>query len=244
MGSDDRPVDEALVNFDPPLRQAVLLRRYKRFLADIRFASGEPVTVHCPNTGAMMGLPTQEVRCWVSLSANAKRRYPHTLEMIETGGVPVGINTGLPNRLAEEAIASGRIPELSGYDRIRREVRYGTNSRIDLLLERDGSPPCHVEIKNVHLCRRAGLAEFPDCVTSRGAKHLDELALLARAGQPAAMLFVVQRSDVAAFTLARELDPAYAAAFDRARTAGVTMLAYRCRVAPESVAIEDRLAVL
>jgi sugar fermentation stimulation protein A len=142
-----------------------------------------------------------------------------------------------PNLLAAEAIAAGAIPELAGYGRLTREVRYGANSRIDLLLTDPSRPDAYVEVKNVHLMRRPGLAEFPDSVTKRGAKHLDELAGVAAAGKRAAMLYLVQRNDARSFALAADIDPAYARAFDRARAAGVEMLAYACRIAPEEIAV-------
>ncbi len=164
------------MRFPQPLTQGILLRRYKRFLADVTLPDGTELTVHCPNPGAMMGLNTPGNRVWISDSGNPKRKLRHTLELVEAqapaGLVMVGMNTMLPNRLAEEAIVAGRIPELAGYETLRREVRYGENSRIDLLLESEGLPPCYVEVKNVHLVRREGLFEFPDCKTARGAKHL------------------------------------------------------------------------
>jgi sugar fermentation stimulation protein A len=167
------------------------------------------------------------------------------LEAIEADGVAVGINTGRPNRLAEEAIRAGRIAELAGVAAIRREVRYGANSRVDLVLEHAGEVrPTYVEIKNVHLSRRAGLAEFPDSATARGVKHLGELAAMAAAGTRAVMLYIVQRPDAARFAIAADLDPAYAAAVAAARAAGVEMLAYACRVSPEEIAVSHRLDMI
>jgi sugar fermentation stimulation protein A len=176
------------MRFSTPLVAATLVRRYKRFLADVLLPSGEILTVHCANPGGMIGLTVPGARVWLSRSENPKRKLPHSWELIEvdlgSGAELVGINTAHPNALAGEAIASGRIPELAGYERIRREVRYGENSRVDFLLESDLRPPCYVEIKNVHLMRERSLAEFPDAVTKRGAKHLVELA--ARPAQEAA----------------------------------------------------------
>ena len=175
------------MQFDPPLIEAVLLQRYKRFLADVRLPDGSELTVHCPNPGAMMGLSDPGNRVWISDSRNPKRKLRYTLEMMEVaspsgGKAFVGINTMHPNKLAAAAIEAGFIPELSGYERLRREVKYGENSRIDILLESDDRPACYVEIKNVHLVRKPGLHEFPDCKTERGAKHLGEMANMVSQG--------------------------------------------------------------
>ena len=153
----------------------------------------------------------------------------------------VGINTAHPNAIAEEAISGGAIAEFAGYDNLRREVRYGKNSRIDILLESDGRPPCYVEIKNVHLVREPGLAEFPDSVTARGAKHLDELSDMVREGARAAMFYLVQRGDTERVAIARDIDPNYGEALDRARAAGVEVVAYACTVTDEGVEISAAL---
>jgi sugar fermentation stimulation protein A len=178
---------------------------------------------------------------WLS-PAGAGRKLPFGWELVRVGDGLVGINTAWPNRLAEEAIASDRIEALRGYETKRREVAYGVNSRIDLLLETSGKPRCYVEVKNVHLKRR-GAAEFPDCVTMRGAKHLDELSAMVKAGQRAVMLYVVQRGDCEDFTLADDIDPAYASAFDRARRAGVEMLCYRCDISRDGIEIDRPLPI-
>ena len=223
--------------FPDPLMEARLIRRYKRFLADIEWPDGSTDTVHCPNPGAMLGLDAPGSRVFVSRSANAKRKYPLTLEIVEADGTLVGINTILPNRLAEEAITNGVIAELAGYDTLRREVRYGRNSRIDILLEHPDRPVCYVEVKNVHLRRQPGLMEFPDCVTARGAKHLQELGDQAEAGHRAVMVFIIQRADGARFDLARDIDPKYAASFARARRRGVEALAYSCTVSASDILV-------
>jgi len=236
------------MQFPSPLVPATLVRRYKRFLADVLLPSGETVTVHCANPGSMIGLDVPGARVWLSRSANAKRKLAHSWELIEvdlgSGIELVGINTGHPNALATEAIAAGLIPELAGYPVARREVKYGKSSRVDLLLEAPARPPCYVEIKNVHLMRQGGLAEFPDAVTSRGAKHLGELSEMAAAGARAVMLFLVQIGSAARFALARDIDPAYAQAFDLARAAGVETLARRCRLTCHGIEVGDAIPIV
>lgn len=235
------------MTFDEPLAEGILLARYKRFLADVRLADGREVTAHCPNTGAMLGVAAPGSRCWVSRSDDPRRKLAFTLQAVEADGVMVGINTGLPNRLAEEAIRAGLFPELGATAGIRREVRYGRASRVDILLEPAGNaaaPRRLVEVKNVHLVRTPGLAEFPDCVTTRGAKHLAELADAVAAGDGAAMLYLVQRPDAARLSMAADLDPAYAAAFAEARSRGVLMLACGCRLTPEEIAVDRRLEIV
>lgn len=233
--------------FPSPLRRGRLVKRYKRFLADVVLDTGETVTATCPNTGSMMGLTEPGAVVWLSESDSPTRKYRHTWEMVEAdlgkGPSLVGINTGHPNKLVAEAIEAGRIASLKGYPLLRREQKYGVNSRIDLLLECARKGLCYVEIKNVHMMRRAGLAEFPDSVTERGAKHLEELAAMVMAGHRAVMLFLIQRSDVKRLSLARDVDATYGAAFDRAVAAGVEVMAYRCRITPEEIAVERQVPV-
>jgi sugar fermentation stimulation protein A len=235
------------VRFSAPLIPATLLKRYKRFLADVMLPSGETMTVHCANPGAMIGLNAPGARVWLSRSANAKRKLAHSWELIEvdlgSGIELVGINTSHPNALAAEAIAAGMVAELAGYDTIRREVRYGQNSRVDFLLENARRAACYVEIKNVHLMRRPGVAEFPDAVTKRGARHLDELAAMVSQGRRAVMLFLIQIGSARRFKLARDLDPGYAAAFDRARAAGVEMIAYRCGISYDGIDVVEPVPI-
>jgi sugar fermentation stimulation protein A len=232
------------MRFPAPLTEGRLLRRYKRFLADIELANGEVVTAHVANPGAMLGLAEPGMRVLLSRSASLTRKLPWSWELVEAAGALVGINTAHPNGIVAEAIAEGAVPELAGYDILRREVRYGKNSRIDILLSGAGKPDTYVEVKNVHLSRVPGLSEFPDSVTARGAKHLAELSDMVAAGHRAVMFYFVHRDDTTAFRLARDIDPTYAAAFDRALAAGVEMLAYQCRVTPEEVAVTRRLPVL
>jgi len=227
------------MRFPDPLIPGTLIRRYKRFLADVTLPGGEEITVHVANPGAMTGLDTPGSRIWLSKSDSAKRKLPYSWELVEVelgkGSELVGVNTGYPNRLVAEALAGDRIAGLGGYTSVRREVKYGKNSRVDFLLEGSGRPPCYVEIKNVHLMRRAGLAEFPDCVTLRGAKHLDELAAMAAAGARAVTLFLIQIGSAERFALARDIDPAYGRAFDRARASGVEAVAWKCAISREAI---------
>jgi len=236
------------MRFPSPLIPATLIRRYKRFLADVRFDSGEEITAHVANPGAMTGLDKPGSRVWLSKSDNAKRKLPYSWELVEVdlgaGTELVGVNTGHPNSLVAEALAAQTLPELAGYENIRREVKYGTNSRVDFLLEAEGRPPCYVEIKNVHLMRRSGLAEFPDCVTQRSAKHLGELATVARGGARALMLFVIQIASSKRFSLARDIDPAYGQAFDRARGMGVEALAHVCTVSRDGIAVAGPVPIV
>ena len=229
------------MNFASPLIRGRLIRRYKRFLADVMLDDGREVTATCPNTGSMLGLATPGSIVWLSVSDSPTRKYPHTWEMIEAdlgaGPVLVGINTNHPNRIVAEAITAGTISELSGYTTLRREVKYGLASRIDILLENPSKPICYVEIKNVHLSRTPGLAEFPDSVTERGVKHLVELSAMVAAGHRAVMLYLIQRADAESFAFAQDIDPRYVAAFEAARSAGVEALAYACDVKPEGIEI-------
>lgn len=231
-----------------PLEPARLIRRYKRFLADCRLADGTEVTAHCPNPGAMMGLDAPDLPVWLSRSTNPKRKLSHTLELVALPSGLVGINTGHPNRIAEDAIRTGHIPDLTGYATLRREVKYGRNSRVDLLLEDPGKPPAYVEVKNVHLRREDGphptAAEFPDCVTARGAKHLLELADRVAAGDRAVMLYVVQRMDCDHFRVAADIDPAYAAGLSTAMAAGVEAMAYTCHLDLERIVLDRPIPVV
>jgi sugar fermentation stimulation protein A len=225
------------MQFPTPLIPGVLVRRYKRFLADVVLDDGTELTAHCPNPGAMLGLNSPGFRVWLSKSSDSKRKLAHTLELVEADGALVGVNTMHPNRLVAEALANDAIPELAGYTTHRREVNYGTKSRIDFLLQHPGRAPCWLEVKNVHLMRTQGLAEFPDCVAARSAKHLRELEAMAGSGDRAVVLFVVQRIDCEAFSACRELDPIFAATLDHATAAGVEILVYACDITAESVVI-------
>ena len=232
------------MRFPAPLIEARLIRRYKRFLADVELADGTVATVHCANPGAMTGLATPGLRVLLSRSPSTTRKLPLSWELVEADGGLVGINTAHPNRLVEEAITAGTIAELAGYTAIRREVRYGRNSRIDLLLSAAARADAYVEVKNVHLSRTPGLAEFPDSPTARGTKHLAELADMAAAGHRAVMVYLVQRGDCAAFRLAADVDPVYALAFARARAAGVEAIIYDCRIDEQDIVVNRPLPLV
>ncbi|MBT4710385.1 MAG: DNA/RNA nuclease SfsA [Alphaproteobacteria bacterium] len=226
-----------------PLIRGTLVRRYKRFLADVALDSGGEMTVHCPNPGAMLGLTEPGIEVWLSKSDNPKRKLSHTWELAHVDGGLTGVNTMVANRIGEEAIGGGVVPELDGYANLRREVKYGKNSRVDLLLQGDDRPDCYVEIKNVHLMREAGLAEFPDSVTARGTKHLGELAAMVKAGHRAVMLYVVQRGDCDRFALAADIDPAYASAFADAKAQGVEAIAYGCALSVKEIVLNKALTL-
>ena len=235
------------MHFTDPLRRGTLIKRYKRFLADVTLEDGDDVTAHCPNPGSMMGLNAPGSEVWLSPARNPERKLRYSWELVRFDGRLVGINTGHPNKLVEEAVASAAIAELDGYDNVRREVRYGKNSRIDLLLEGGGRPDCYVEVKNVTLKRDAtghgGAAEFPDSVTKRGAKHLVELGDMVAAGNRAVMVYVVQREDCDHFRLAEDLDPGYAEAFAVARSAGVEAICYSCKIGLDGIHIAAPLPI-
>ena len=231
------------MKFPDPLISGRLARRYKRFLADVELEGGETVTAHCPNPGSMMGLAEPGMTVWLSRARNPKRKLKYSWELVAADDTLVGINTGHPNGLVAEAIAAGAMPELAGFERLRQEVRYGKNSRIDILLENDGAPPCYVEVKNVHLRRSPGLAEFPDSVTARGAKHLVELGDMVESGARAAMVYLVQRNDCETFKIAADIDPNYDKALGVALERGVEALCYACEVAPEGIELVRALPV-
>ena len=236
------------MQFVSKLIPATRARRYKRFLADVVLDNGDMMTVHIANPGAMTGLDRPFSRIWISNSDNPMRKLPFSWELVEadfgTGPELVGVNTANPNMLVADVLGTGLIPELRDYASVRREVKYGTNSRVDFLLESKGRRPCYLEVKNVHLMRKPGLAEFPDCVTARGAKHLGELATVVAGGARAVQLYVIQIPSTDRFTVARDIDPAYAAAFDRARARGVEMLAWRCAVTVEGIEIATPVPIV
>lgn len=226
----------------PPLVAGTLVKRYKRFLADVTLEDGSLVTVHCPNSGSMMGCATPGSRVLLSSSSNSTRKYPFGWELVQVDGFWVGINTGLPNRLTREAIEDGTVVELQGYATIRPEVPYGERSRIDLLLE-GLTGRCFVEVKNVTL-EESGRALFPDAVTTRGQKHLRELMRVVREGDRGVIFFTVQRGDANSVSPADMIDPEYGRLLRLAMENGVEALAYRALVTPEEIKLTERLPVL
>lgn len=230
------------MRFDQPLEPATLLRRYKRFLADVRLhATGEETTAHVANPGAMLGLQAPGSTVWLSRSASKTRKLPLSLELVEADGGLVGVNTHTPNRLVAEALAAGAIPEVSGYASVRPEVKYGEASRIDFLLEDPARGRLWLEVKNCHLMRTPGLAEFPDCKAARSAKHLKELIAMRASGDRAAVVFTVQRTDCTAFKTCEDIDPAFAFGLEEAADAGVEVLVYACAVTTGGVAVSHRI---
>ena len=242
-----RAMDEAM-KFPTTLLRGVLIQRYKRFLADVRLDDGSVVTATCPNTGSMMGLRDPGQTVWLSTSDSPTRKYKHTWELVEhdlgQGAALVGVNTNHPNRIVAEAIANRQISSLDGYATLERERKYGKNSRIDIRLSDPVKGTAYVEIKNVHMSRRSGRAEFPDSVTERGTKHLAELCDMVREGHRAAMVYLIQRADVDTFSLARDVDPKYAAAFDLAAIAGVEMLALRCKLTVDCIDVDVPIPIV
>jgi sugar fermentation stimulation protein A len=233
------------MRFVRPLVRGTLVRRYKRFLADVMLEDGGAVTAHCANPGAMLGLTAPGLTVWLEPTDAPGRKLGHAWRLAQLdGGAFVGVDTVLPNRIVAEALAEARIPGLAGYAQIRPEVRYGLKSRVDFLLSGPGLPDTYVEVKNVHLSRSVGLAEFPDSVTARGARHLGDLAAMAAAGHRAVLLYLVQRTDCAAFRLAADLDPAYAAAAEAARAAGVETQVHATRITAEGIWLDAPLALL
>lgn len=226
----------------PPLVAGTLVKRYKRFLADVTLEDGSLVTVHCPNSGSMMGCATPGSRVLLSRSSSSTRKYPFGWELVHADGFWVGINTGLPNRLTREAIEDGTVAELQGYAAIRPEVPYGERSRIDLLLE-GSAGRCFVEVKNVTLVE-SGRALFPDAVTTRGQKHLRELMRVVREGDRGVIFFTVQRGDANSVSPADMIDPEYGRLLRLALESGVEALAYRASVTPEGIKLIERLPVI
>ncbi|MEM9844320.1 MAG: DNA/RNA nuclease SfsA [Pseudomonadota bacterium] len=228
--------------FQTPLEPGTLIRRYKRFLADIRLDDGREITAHCANPGAMLGLTEPGRRVWVEPVADPRRKLRFTWRLLDLGeGRMVGVDTGLPNRLVGDALRARELTEFSMYDEVLPEQRYGENSRIDFLLRSRGQADAYIEVKSVTLSRQQGLAEFPDSVTSRGARHLRDLAAMARQGFRATLLYVVQRSDCSVLKVARDLDPVYATAMDEAIAAGVEIASRDVSLAPDCVCLRKKV---
>ena len=223
------------MEFAKPLIPARLIKRYKRFLADVTLEDGTEVIAHCANPGSMMGLAEPDTKLWLEPNDDPKKKLKYGWRLVDhENGHFTGVDTSVPNRALKAALMAGKVPGLTGYDRVRPEVKYGENSRIDFLLSGD-KPDCYVEVKSVTLSRRPGLAEFPDSVTARGAKHLGELAKMAAAGHRAVMFYLVQRTDCDRVTIAGDLDPAYLAAFKAAT--GVEVIAMDCKITPKAISL-------
>ncbi|AXT35157.1 DNA/RNA nuclease SfsA [Phaeobacter sp. LSS9] len=231
------------MRFQTPLLPAMLIRRYKRFLADCQLPDGREVTAHCANPGSMLGLAEPGSPIWLEPNDDPKKKLKYGWRLVEVaGGALVGVDTSVPNRALKSALEAGEIPALAQYATVRAEVKYAEKSRIDFLLSQPGLPDCYVEVKSVTLSRRPGLAEFPDSVTARGAKHLGNLADMCRAGHRAVLLYLVQREDCDRFEIARDIDPTYAAAWDAAAAAGVERLVIGTRISPQGVEIAGVIA--
>ena len=231
------------MQFQTPLIPARLIRRYKRFLADIQLADGREVTAHCANPGSMMGLTGEGMKIWVEPNDDPKKKLKYGWRLVDhENGHFTGVDTAVPNRALKAALLAGEVPEFADYQTVLPEQKYGEKSRIDFLLRGDGLADAYIEVKSVTLSRQAGLAEFPDSVTARGTKHLGELAAMVDQGHRAVMFYLVQRTDCDRMGLAADIDPAYAAAFGAARAAGVEVLCYDTRISPEGVKVGKRLA--
>ena len=224
------------MRFQTPLIPAVLIRRYKRFLADVRLADGTEVTAHCANPGSMLGLKEPGMKVWLEPNDDPKKKLKYGWRLVDhENGHFTGVDTSVPNRALRMAFEAGEVPEVADYENVRAEVKYGTNSRIDFLLTGEGRRDCYLEVKCVTLSREAGLGEFPDSVTARGAKHLGELTEMVRTGHRAIMFYLVQRTDCGRVTLAADIDPTYAAGFAIARAVGVEVMCYATKISPDGV---------
>lgn len=235
------------MKFPTPLIKGILIKRYKRFMADVELSDGNVVTAHCANSGSMLSVNEPGADVWISPASNPDRKLKFTWELIRIGETLVGINTSLPNKMVSHAIEDGTITELAGYETLRNEVKYGKNSRIDILLEDDKKPTCYVEVKNVTLRRdlsKGAPAEFPDSVTSRGTKHLVELSDMVGEGHRAVMLYLVQREDADSFVIAQDIDPVYGEALDAAKKAGVEALCYVCTLTPEEIKVSHPIKII
>lgn len=228
-----------LVKWTEPLSEAIILKRYKRFLADVTL-NGQQVTVHVPNTGSMTSCWEPNWKCIVSTSSNPNRKMAHTLELTHNGKSWIGVNTANANKLAKKWLTENLLPELTGYKTVTPEKKIG-ESRVDFFLENHPSlPACYVEVKNVTL-ELAGKASFPDAVSERGQKHLRELMDLKKKGFRAAMLFVVQREDVSHFVPATHIDPEYSRLLSEAYKVGVEILVYGCKMGTDEIGLKGPL---
>ena len=233
------------MRFQTPLVPARLIRRYKRFLADCRLEDGREITAHCANPGSMMGLAEPGMKIWLEPNDDPRKKLKFGWRLVDhQNGHFTCVDTSVPNRTLRAAFQARRVAPLAEYDQVRAEVKYGRNSRIDFLLSARARKDVYVEVKSVTLNRQPGLAEFPDSVTTRGAKHLNELSDMVRDGHRAVMLYLVQRTDCDRFDLARDIDPAYGAAFDSARESGVEVLCFGTRISPDGVEMAGPLTIV
>lgn len=234
------------MQFDSPLVAGTLIKRYKRFLADVKLDDGREVTAHSPNTGSMLGCAEPGSRVWLRDTANPKRKYPFAWELTTSiEGSLVGINTGIVNGLVSDAIESGVVQQLQGYESIRQEVKYGQeNSRIDLLLEGSDKAPCYVEIKNVTALQQPGVAIFPDAVSKRGTRHLRELQYMIKSGKRAVIFYCIQREDVNCFQPADHIDAEYGQVLRQAIDAGVEAMAYVAQVSPGEICLRRQVEII
>ena len=232
------------MKFENGLVKGKLIKRYKRFLADVTLENGDQITAHCANTGSMKTCGSEGDTVWLSYNPSPKRKLPYSWEFTEVEGGYIGINTARPNSLVEEAIKLEHIKELNGYDSLRREVKYGEKSRIDILLEDSNGklPPCYVEVKNVTLLGDTCI-EFPDAVTTRGQKHLDELCKVAESGMRAVMFYLVNRPEGSYFKVASDVDPVYAEKLKLAKKAGVEILCYRAETDLNDYYVSERVDI-
>ena len=227
------------MRFQTPLLPARLLRRYKRFLADIELEDGQQVTAHCPNPGSMLGLTEVGQKIWVEPNDDPRKKLKYGWRLVELeAGHFVGIDTGKANSIVREALVEKSIPSLDSYDRLRAEVKYGQNSRIDFLLSHADGSDCYVEVKSVTLQRQDGLAEFPDSVTQRGTKHLNELSTMCAKGHKAVMLYLIQRTDCVHFAAASDIDPIYANALDVVVGSGVEVICLSTQITPHGIWVD------
>ena len=231
------------MRFQTELVPARLIRRYKRFLADCALeADGRVVTAHCANPGSMMGLAEPGTRIWLEPNDDPRKKLDYGWRLVDhENGHYTGVDTSVPNRALAAALAARTLAPFAGYARVRAEVPYGAGSRVDFLLEGDGLPDAYVEVKSVTLSRAPGLAEFPDSVTARGAKHLRALAQMAQEGHRAVMLYLVQRTDCTAVTIAGDIDPGYLAAFRDALSQGVEVVCFGTHISPETITVGTSL---
>ena len=233
-----------MLRFETPLVRATLIKRYKRFLSDHLLEDGQKITASCPNTGAMTGAKEPGQHSYLSYDPNSKRKYPYVWQLVECDGALTSINTHLPNKLIHHALERRQIEPFKEYHNIRREVPYAQSSRVDFLLSQTGLSDCYLEVKAVHMSRSKGLAEFPDAVTTRGTKHLNDLSQMREQGHRAALLFVIQRADCTKFQLAHDIDPGYAKALKDAKKVGVAFYAYTCTITPKAIALYRQVPFL